>query len=179
MSKRLASRRVEGAFYLVSALLLVSGGNKLFDPGPTAGALRAAGLPGPRRGVQALALTEVVVGAGALAFSGTWFGWGVAILYVGFLGFVVNALIRRLPIGSCGCFGKSDTPPSVGHLLVNLAAAVTGVIAALEPARPLPDVMLEQPAWGLPYLVFVGIGVYLLYLLLSQLPALLAHRLEP
>jgi TM2 domain-containing membrane protein YozV len=39
--------------------------------------------------------------------------------------------------------------------------------------------MLEQPAWGLPYLVFVGIGVYLLYLLLSQLPALLAHRLEP
>jgi hypothetical protein len=179
LGERLASRLVEGAFYLVSALLLVSGGTKLFDPGPTAGALRAAGWPGPRQGVQSLAVIEILVGAGALAFGGAWFGWGIAILYLGFFGFVVNALARRLPVGSCGCFGKSNTPPSLGHLFVNLAAVVVGVTAAVQSARALPDVLAEQPAWGLPYLAFAGIGVYLLYLLLSQLPVLLAaHRSE-
>lgn len=169
---------VEGAFFVVSALLLVSGGSKLSDPGPTAGALRAAGLPSSRRWVYLISASEIVLGAGSIVFGGDPFGWGLAILYFGFAGFVLNARIRHLPIGSCGCFGKSDTPPTNIHLVVTVLAAAIGAWAAIYAAAPLLDVLRDQPAFGLPYLVFVGAGTYLLYLLLSELPRVGSLRLQ-
>lgn len=169
---------MEGAFFLVSALLLVSGGQKLSDPGPTAGALRAAGLPSARRWVYLLSASEIILGAGSIVFGGDPAGWGLAILYLGFAGFVLNARLRHLPLGSCGCFGRSDTPPTLIHLAVTSIAAVIGLWGAARPAASLLDVLGDQPVFGLPYLGFVGVGTYLLYLLLSELPRLGSPRLQ-
>jgi hypothetical protein len=173
---RLACSAVEGAFFLISALLLVSGGSKVSDPGPTTGALRATGLPSSRVFVFLLGAGEIALGAGSLIFGGEPAGWAVAALYLGFAVFVVNALIRNLPIGSCGCFGKADTPPTLIHVVVNVFAAAVAAWAAIIPASPLIDVLGTQPVAGVPYLAFLAAGTYLLYLLLAELPHVIGLR---
>ncbi|HEX5722628.1 MAG TPA: MauE/DoxX family redox-associated membrane protein [Acidimicrobiia bacterium] len=163
---------MEGWFFLVAALLVWSGIRKFADPEPTSGALRAAGLPFSRLSVLVLASIEVGVGAMALLFSGRVYPWAVAVVYAGFAGFVGLAMSRRLPIASCGCFGKADTPPTWIHLVINLAAVGGSIAYATAGGPSLPSVLGEQPLGGLAYAGFLGIGVYCLYLLLSELPRL-------
>ena len=163
---------MEGWFFLVAALLVWSGIRKFADPEPTSGALRAAGLPSSRLSVLGLASVEVGVGSAALLFSGRLYPWAVAVVYAGFAGFVGLAMSRRLPIASCGCFGKADTPPTWIHLVINVAA-VAGAIAYASAGGPtLPSLLAEQPLAGIAYVGFLGIGVYCLFLLLSELPRL-------
>jgi hypothetical protein len=162
---------LEGWFFITAALLAASGGAKIRDPQPTGGALAAAGLPSSRLLVTGLGLGEIVAALAGL--SGRAAGaWAVAALYAGFTGFVAVALIRRLPIQSCGCFGKVDTPPSVGHLLVNSSATLAAAIVAAQGGASLPASLGGRPGVGIPYLGFILLGVFLLWLLLSELPRL-------
>lgn len=167
---------MEGAFFLISALLLVSGGGKLLDPGPTAGALRASGLPSSRFLVLLLGVIEIGLGTAALAFGGSPTGWAVAVLYMAFALFVINALLRKLSISSCGCFGKVDTPPTLVHVVVNFLAVVVAAWGAITDSSSIIDVLRVQPLAGIPYLVFVAAGTYLLFLLLGELPRLITLR---
>jgi presenilin-like A22 family membrane protease len=161
---------MEGWFFITASLLLVTGGAKLVDPEPTRGALRAARLPSTRVVVRALATIEVIVGMTALVEGGLLGGVGVAALYTCFAGFVIYALARQLPIQSCGCLGRTDTPPSKIHAAVNLAAAASGVVMAAQQRPGLIEVLPLQPAAGLPYLAFIAIGSFLLALVISELP---------
>lgn len=167
---------MEGWFFLAAALLVFSGIRKLADPAPTSGALRAAKLPSSRAAVFALASTEIGVGSIGLLGSGSIWAWAVALVYAGFAIFVALALSRRLPIASCGCFGKADTPPTASHLLVNIAAVGGAVIVASRGGTNLPTALGTQPLGGLAYLGFLIVGVYCLYLLLSELPLLSTSR---
>lgn len=167
---------MEGWFFATAALLLVSGIRKLVDPAPTAGALRAAGLPSQAPAVAALAALEVIVGGGNLIVTNSWLAWAQAGLYFGFGAFVVYALWRRSPITSCGCFGKPDTPPTILHVVINAAAALGAIVAALRSPGNIAEVVSSQPLGGVPYLGFVSIGVYCLYLLLAELPLLRSRR---
>lgn len=168
---------MEGWFFLSAALLLVSGGAKLADPAPTSGALRIAGLVSGSGVVYTLAVAEIATGAISLLAGGTVAGWAMAVLYGGFGWFVAFALHRRIPISSCGCFGKVDTPPSVVHLFLNAAGLAGGVWAALSHSLSLISVLDDQPVAGLPYLAFVAAGTYAAYLLLTALPVLLRPHL--
>lgn len=162
---------LEGWFFITAALLALSGGAKIRDPEPTRGALVAAGFPGTRVAVMGLALAEVTAGlAGLMGLR--WGAVAMAVLYGGFAGFVGLALWRRLPLQSCGCFGKVDTPPTPLHLIVNAAASAAAMAAALRGGIDLALVLPDQPGGGLPYLFFVGIGTYLLILVLTRLPML-------
>lgn len=163
---------MEGWFFLVAALLVWSGIRKFADSKPTSGALRAAGLPSSRLSVVGLGSVEVGVGSMALLVSGPASAWAVAAVYAGFAGFVALALGRRLPIASCGCFGKADTPPTWIHLAINLAAVGGAILFATTEGPSLPSVLAEQPLAGIAYVGLLGIGVYCLYLLLSELPRL-------
>src|SRR5690606_6627158 len=109
-----------GPVAAVVLLLLLAGVQKLIDPSPTAGALRSAGFPSHRNLVRLLAAVEVIVGGSFFVAGGPWPVLGAAVLYLGFAGFVALALTRNLPVSSCGCLGKVDTPPSVVHVAVNL-----------------------------------------------------------
>ncbi|MFP5331835.1 MAG: MauE/DoxX family redox-associated membrane protein [Acidimicrobiia bacterium] len=167
---------LEGWFFITAGLLVLSGGSKVRDPEPTRGALRAAGLPSSRGAVYALATSEIAVGALALALPHPVVAGAVAVTYLGFAGFVAYALARHLPLQSCGCFGRSDTPPGTIHLALNLATAAVAASVAMTGGADLLTVLSAQPAAGIPYLGFVAAGAFLTALVLSDLPAILPGR---
>jgi len=145
----------------------------LADPDPTSGALRVAGLFHGRGVVYALAVAEIAAGVVSLLSGGFVGGWAIAVLYFGFGGFVVLALRRHFPISSCGCFGKTDTPPSLLHVALNATGVGGGLWAALTRSPSIISVVGDQPLAGLPYLGFLAVGTYAAYLMLTALPIVL------
>ena len=97
---------------LVAALLLVAaGGAKAVDPTMTVGALRALGLPSASLMVRAGAVAEALIGVLAIVVGGAVWWSLVAASYLAFAAFVVVALRAGSMVGSCGCFGREETPP--------------------------------------------------------------------
>lgn len=170
------SRSVEGLaapFFIAAALLTLAGGSKLADPQPTQGALESVGLPHRRSIVVILGVVEVALGALAIGVGGSITAIAVAASYLGFAAFVGAALRRGGAVASCGCFGKEDTPPTVGHVVLNIAAAAVAAGAAIAPVGSILDVIENQPALGLPFIGFVILGTWLAYLALALLPTLI------
>lgn len=163
--------------YGIAVVLLVAAGvAKVIDPRDTAGALARSGRPVSSSAVRIGAAFEVGLGAAALVGGTRTAAAMVALSYLVFAGFVTQALVRRLPVGSCGCFGRVDTPPSAGHVAVNLGCAVAAVGGALsgpEPWLGLPDVGTTTAA-ATVLLVLVGAG--LAAVLLTVLPRASARR---
>jgi uncharacterized membrane protein YphA (DoxX/SURF4 family) len=151
-------------------LLAASGLAKLVDPDPTTGAMRSARLPASNPATYALGTVEIVLAVASLAVAGMAV-YGAAALYAGFTVFTFAATRKRIPVQSCGCFGRDDTPPSPIHVTFNLVATIS--LLALAPLG------VDPVDWGLPgvqlalYLGFIAIGVYVSYLMLSSLPQLL------
>jgi hypothetical protein len=165
---------VAGPFAVAAALLAIGGVMKAFRPHDTANALRGVGLPSWLALVRVGGLVEVVIGVSALVTGGTVSAALVALSYLGFLGFVLAALRADVPVASCGCFGKVDTPPSRVHVGINLAAVAAAVTVALDPGVGILDTIRAQPLAGIPYLLLVGLGVSLVFVALSSLPQTLA-----
>jgi hypothetical protein len=162
---------LEGWFFITAALLVLSGGAKIRDPEPTRGALRISGLPSARSLVYGVAAAEISVGTAVIAFGSPLVALAVGALYLGFAAFVAQALWRRLPLQSCGCFGRSDTPPGWLHLTVNLVTVGVAIGVAASGGSNLLSTLAAQPAAGLPYVGFVAVGAFLAALVLSELPA--------
>lgn len=124
-----------GPYLAAAGLLVVAGVPKVADPLPLVRALRAAGMPLPRLLVRAFATAEVAVGLWALAAPGRASSGLVAAAYLLFTAFVARALARGGILGSCGCFGKADTPATRTHLTLTAAAALVGAWATVDPPR--------------------------------------------
>lgn len=165
---------LEAWFFIAAALLILSGGSKIVDPAPTRGALTASGLPGGAWAAVLLGAVEILAALAGMVIGG-WAALLVAAVYLGFGGFVANALVRKLPIQSCGCFGKVDTPPTWSHLVFNLISAAAAGGIFIGSSAPI-DLFFDQPLLGLPYLGFVVLGVSVVYLLLAELPQLREFR---
>lgn len=161
----------ESMLVMAALLLIMSGGAKLVDTAPTSGALRAARLPWRAPVVMSLGVTEILAGSAALVVGGPA-AVAVGVLYAGFALFVVYALRAGVPIQSCGCFGKRDTPPTPVHVIVNAVLAIGSTLAVTAP--PLADGFTSEPLATFGVLAFAGVGAYLLYLILAELPATLA-----
>ncbi len=119
---------------------MVGGALKIVDPSGSVGALRAMGISVDDTRVRVLAGVEIVVGALALAVTSRAVAACVALSYAGFAIFTVVALVRELPIDSCGCLGRLETPPGARHLVV-IGVAFAGALA--ETADPTAS-MLER-----------------------------------
>jgi len=151
-------------------LLGASGITKLIDPEPTTGAMKVAHLPSSDTLSRLLALVEITISVAALVVAGPSILLAAA-LYAAFTIFTVVALVSRIPLQSCGCFGKEDTPPNAIHVSLNLIAtvALTWVFfagaGAVDWALPTLELAL--------YLGFTVIGVYATYLLMTRLPQIL------
>jgi hypothetical protein len=168
-----------GPFAIAAALLVIGGALKAVRPRDTAQALTAFGVRLPRFLPAQLLVrlggaAEVVIGVGALVTGGAVFAAFVAVSYLAFAAFVVVALRSGKPISSCGCFGKVDTPPSPVHVVIDLAFAGTAVAAAIVGDVALPDVLADQPLLGIPFLVLLAIGCYLVFLAFTALPKTMA-----
>jgi hypothetical protein len=125
---------LEGPFYAASALLAVAGAQKVVDPSPLVRAAKSVGLRVPREAIRLLAVGEVALGLAALAMGTRATAVAVALSYAAFTGFVLLARARGGVLASCGCFGRSDLPPTRAHAVVTAGfslAALTGAPGAL------------------------------------------------
>jgi len=119
----------ETAAAIFSVLLIVTGIAKLIRPTETARAVASLGIPEHKGVGLAIGAGEVMIGSAALilahpaayAIQGT--------TYLLFTAWVLVALRRDIPLASCGCLGRSDTPPYWGHLLLDVSAAVVSFAA--------------------------------------------------
>jgi hypothetical protein len=149
--------------YLAAALLLVAAGvTKAIEPLSLVRALRAAGLrvraPLLARWVRVFAVVEALLGVLAVVRPGPLVAACVAISYAGFTAFVIRALRSGSPLASCGCFGKTDTPPTRGHAVVTAVLALAAGLVAVGDAAPL-NVSLVTVSGVLAYLTYVMLAV--------------------
>lgn len=161
-----------GPFAGVAALLALSGVLKVRRPAPTARALTASGLGVLAPLARPFGLAEVVVGAGALVVGGHVLPAAVAAFYLGFAGFVALNLANAAPAADCGCFGQADAPPTVLHLVLNLAAAAVAASVAVGSGggATLATVVRDQPLAGVPFLLLAATCAGLAYGALAVLP---------
>jgi hypothetical protein len=164
---------LSGPVLVLTALVALAGAFKIRRPAPTAGALRAMGLPGRPALVRLLGGGELALGLAALLTAARPLLALVAAAYLAFAAFVAAALMSGSPVQSCGCFGQPDTPPSAVHLVANLVAAATLLVAAAGDMPHPSDVIADQPWHGVPFLMLVAISIELAYLVLTVLPAVL------
>ena len=166
--------------FLIAALLLGAAGiAKAIEPTMTVGALRRFGIPVPSGAVRGLGVLEALLAVAAAVTGSPILAVGVAASYLLFSVFVVIARARRLPIGSCGCFGRIDTPPSWLHVAVNLAAAASALGVAARDGGGLGATLGHQPLAGIPFLALVGVGAYAAFTALTVVPQLVAISAEP
>jgi hypothetical protein len=151
-------------------LLGASGIVKIFDPAPTSGALEVARLPSS----DAISRLIGVVELGAAILGLTRGGVAVvaaAVLYAVFTLFTLAAVRRRIPLQSCGCFGRDDTPPTAIHVSYNAVATIALTWLAISDATPVPRD--STPLELVLFLSFAALGAIASYLLLARLPSVL------
>lgn len=165
-----------GPYTAAAVLLALAGAPKVLRPSPAVRALRATGLPGSPLAVRLLGAGETGVAVAALTVGGRIPAALVAVSYLAFAGFVALALTRGGVVSSCGCFGKPDTPPTIGHIVGNGIAAAVAAAVAVSPGPGLLQTALTSPAAAAPLLVLTGCCAWFAYLGLARLPALTAAR---
>ena len=165
-----------GPYLVAAGLLAVAGAEKAWHPDATRRALVAAGWPGRRSAVRLGGAFEAVLGVAAIVAGGPVAAAAVAASYLLLAGFVLFALTRGTPLSSCGCFGQVDTPPTAGHLAVNLGAAAVAAGVAAGRRVTIAGAVHGQPLHGVPFVVLTGTCGYLVYLTLTSSARLLAVR---
>ena len=155
-----------------AVLLVIAGGAKLARPVPTAQLLSSLGVPAGRGVVLAIGAGEIALGLAALLVGGPGPSIAVGLVYLCFA--VVVARAMRVGAPSCGCFGRVDAPPSIVHVVGNLAFAVVSFAAAAGDT-PL-EVMDAQPAAGLLFVLAVGVVAGLSLVAFTALPEALGAR---
>ncbi len=172
---------VVGPLHLFAVLLVISGADKIGDPGPATTAMTEAGLVGPRRlgawAGRALGVVEVVVGAAVLALGGAATALAMALVFLGFGVFLV-VLQRRAAGVSCGCFGSSSAPPGISHLAIDAAAVVTGIVAAMTTAPDLTAVLDEGAVAFVTHVILISVAAGLLIAVSSVLEDVKNQRQE-
>ena len=152
---------------------------KIASPTATQGALVQSGLPSSRTLVRLLGVLELAVGVWAIASGTTMSSVAIAVLYLGFSAFVLNALVRKLPVASCGCFGKEDTPPSWIHVAVTALGFGAGVLAGVIPPSGAGSLLSELGSEAILFLAFVLLAVAFAYMSLTTLPKTLGVAKRP
>jgi hypothetical protein len=158
-----------GPFLAAAGLLVLAGVPKLRDPMPLVRALRSAHLPASRALVRAVAGGEVLVGVAALLRPGRVSAVLVALSYLIFTAFVGLVLRRGGVLGSCGCFGRPDTPATPAHLGVTGVLALASLLLAVAP----PD----EPVWAsvtpasITLVALAALIAWLAYIVMAVLPS--------
>ncbi len=171
-----------GGPFVGAALLLCLGGVlELWRPAATVGALRTIGAPASARAVRVGGLVAVVVSVGAVLWVSRPLALAVCGFYVLLATFVLVALLRHAPLQSCGCFGREDTPPTVGHLVLNAVAAVVAGFVALAPgSRGWASVHLDTNILVVSLFVVLTTSAALFaYLALTFVPRLATYGRRP
>jgi hypothetical protein len=165
-----------GLYLIGSTLLVLAGVAKAIRPGDTALAL-AQVLPGHLRLLALVrigAAGEAAIGLVALLLPRPLPAALVCASYLGFAAYVSYVRHRHGVLSTCGCFGRSDTPATWLHVVINLvlATAAAGIALQTTGASTLRSVLSAQPWAGLPILLASAVGLWLTYQALTLLPSL-------
>lgn len=167
--------------YVAGCLLLaIAGLAKAVRPSDTARAV-AEVVPLQFAAIRPLvrvgAVAEAGVGIVALMHPSPVTAGLVALSYLGLAGFVAVVLTRGGPLATCGCFGKSDTPATRLHIVVNLALAGSAiVVAATVHSSWLSSLLAAQPWHGMPLVLLSPLCAWICFLTLARLAELGAAR---
>jgi len=162
-----------------AALLVLAGAQKVLDPEMTVGALRSLGVPVGRSLVRFGAAVELTLGVTAIVTGGPVVWLLVSTSYAVFALVVVAALRRGTMIGSCGCFGREDTPPHWTHVVANLGlATIAGLAAVRVGGSPLAG-SGDDPGGSALVIGLATVAVYLLHAVFTQLPRTLEAARTP
>lgn len=154
--------------YIATGVLILAGLAKAMRPSATAGALRELSIPSPLLAARVLGVSEIVLGLVAIV-TGHWLAWtGVGVGYLSFTIFVLWALRDPSRIGSCGCFGREDTPATPGHLAFNAAAATVALLAAFDPVTL--SSFSGSSFEAILAAVLIGAGIWISIVSLTVLP---------
>ena len=154
----------------VAALLALAGAQKLLDPTMTVGALRALRWPASPLLVRVGSGLELALGVAAIAVGGRVLWALVALSYLAFAAFVSVALRTGTMIGSCGCFGREETPPHPIHVVLDVGlVGLATAVAIGAPEAPI-DALADQPADAVGLVLLVGLAVFLLHAAFVELP---------
>lgn len=124
--------------HTAAVVVAVTGVRKLVDPVAIDEALTKSGLPaGPLVG-RLIGGAEVAIGVAVLAVGGRLPAAALALLYGGFLAFIVVNRLRGLDV-PCGCVGESTAPPGLLHVTIDAAATVAAVVAVVVPVGAAAD----------------------------------------
>lgn len=148
-----------------SSLLIVTGLAKLSRPNETSRALAMFGLPSGLWVGWSLGAVEVTVGFAALVLALQWAYLAQGLLYLGFAVWVLVAIRSNIPLSSCGCLGRDDTPPYWGHLVLDLGGAAVTLFAVAIGTTGGPQIALSLV--GVTHLALIGVGVFLGWLVLD------------
>jgi len=149
------------AAVIFSLLLIITGVAKIVSPHDVEKALAGLGLPRIPYGGAIVGVVEVTVGSAAFFSPMARLIQGV--LYLVFAVWVFVALRLDVPLASCGCLGRDDTPPSWAHFALNLIGASVTVTAAVGGPG--------NWTWGLETIaaaLVVAVGVFLAYVVLTD-----------
>ncbi|MGQ0831450.1 MAG: MauE/DoxX family redox-associated membrane protein [Microthrixaceae bacterium] len=159
---------------VAAGLLVLAGAQKVLDPAMTVGALRALGLPSAPALVRVGAATEMVLGASALSTGDPALWVLVAVSYLAFALVVVAAIRKGTMIGSCGCFGREDTPPHWIHVVLDVALAGVALSVAGSGDVTLSS-LGDRPAFGALVVALAALGLVLTYAAFVDLPRTLSN----
>jgi len=168
--------------YLVACLLLVMAGlAKAWRPDDTARAMGPLLRLRPdvaRPFVRVLAGGEAALGVVAFWFPAPVTAGAVGASYVVFAGVVVRPRLRARPLPGRACFGTPDTPASWTHVVVDLVLAGASLAVAATAAGDLVALLSQQPAQGVPLVLTVAVGAWLVRLALVELARLWGVRTQ-
>jgi len=134
------------------------------------------GLPASATAVRLGGLVAMAISVGAVVWVSRPFALAVSVSYLLLAAFVLAALLRHSPLQSCGCFGRDDTPPTIGHLVLNGAGALIAGVVALAPGqRGWGSVHLDtNPVAAALFVILTVSATALAYLALTEVPRLVA-----
>jgi len=158
-------------YFLAASLLLVSGVLKLVRPRATAQAMLDAGLPGSRAVARGLGAGECAAAAFAAAAPARGGALALAVVYLAFAGFVGYVLRTHPTAGSCGCAGSKAVPPSLLHLVLDVVAAVAGLLYVVA-RGPSATAWLAALGWGsVPVIAGLALAGWLVVIAVTEVPA--------
>ncbi len=158
------------AFAAASIVLVLAGMAKVVRPHDTARALRATGVPASAAVVRLGSLAEVGIGLWALTTGSRIAAGLVTISYLAFAAFVAQALVRRLPLATCGCLGEPDTPPTAVHVVLDIGLAAAASVAIARPVTSAWHELGAHPAQGIVLIALVAVAVHLVVTALAAWP---------
>jgi hypothetical protein len=157
-------------FFAAAGLVIASGIEKLRRPGPAARALQAVRLPSGVWTARAIGIVEALVGLLSMFAPSRWSAGALAILYAAFAAFLLLLIRAKAPGATCGCLGSQETPPSLLHLGLDVAAATTAGVVALAPPAGIVSFSTRLPLFGFSFLLGTALIAYLAYLVAAYLP---------